>query len=97
MEIFHIDPRACFQIIDIMCPLVIAGTVYFANKDALKGGLIKTLVEVRPTRFLGVPRVWEKIAEKMRTIGAQAGTIKKIIAAWAKNQGLQRYMDLMKG
>lgn len=77
--------------------LLCGGTVYFANKDALKGGLIKTLLEVRPTRFLGVPRVWEKIAEKMKSVGAEAGYVKKLIAGWAKTQGLQRHMDLMKG
>ena len=26
--------------------------------------------KVRPTMFLGVPRVWEKIAEKMKAMGA---------------------------
>lgn len=82
---------------DIYSHLWIGVTVYFANKDALKGGLIKTLIEVRPTRFLGVPRVWEKIAEKMRSIGATAGPLKKAIADWAKSQGLNRHMNLMKG
>ena len=40
-------------------------TVYFADKDALKGTLVNTLKEALPTVFLGVPRVWEKIQEKM--------------------------------
>ncbi|KAL0279341.1 UNVERIFIED_CONTAM: hypothetical protein PYX00_000926 [Menopon gallinae] len=85
------------QSIDIYCALLFKVTVYFANRDALKGGLIKTLHDVRPTRFLGVPRIWEKIAEKMKSIGASAGPIKKSIAVWAKSQGLQRNTDLMKG
>ena len=37
--------------------------VYFADKYALKGTLLDTMKEVRPTLFFGVPRVWEKIME----------------------------------
>ncbi len=42
---------------------------YFADKNALKGTLTETLKEVQPTLFFGVPRVWEKIQEKMVAIG----------------------------
>lgn len=35
--------------------------IYFAQPDALKGSLIETMREVRPTLFLGVPRVWVKL------------------------------------
>ena len=42
---------------------------YFADKNALKGTLTDTLKEVQPTLFFGVPRVWEKIQEKMVAIG----------------------------
>ena len=53
------------QIVDIFAVLFTAGCTYFAERDALKGSLAKTLRQVRPTRFLGVPRVYEKMQKKM--------------------------------
>nr|CAD7405230.1 unnamed protein product [Timema cristinae] len=85
------------QCVDIHLALFEAATVYFADKDALKGTLVNTLQEVRPTRFLGVPRVWEKIYEKMTRIGSQNGSIKRSIATWAKGHGLQHNLDKMNG
>jgi long-chain-fatty-acid--CoA ligase ACSBG len=49
------------QLVDIYGSLMYAITVYFADRDALKGSLVRTLQEARPTRLLGVPRVYEKI------------------------------------
>ena len=34
--------------------------------------------------MVGVPRVWEKIQEKMLEIGAGSSPLKKRIGAWAK-------------
>src|SRR5688572_31296071 len=48
----------------------------------------ETLREVRPHFFLGVPRVWEKIQEKIMAAGAKNPPLKKKIAAWARRQGL---------
>lgn len=62
--------------VDIHCPIFVAATVWFAQPDALKGSLVETLREVRPTIFLGVPRVWEKIMEKMQSIGAKTTGVK---------------------
>ena len=54
------------QMMDIYVPLASVGTVYFADSDALKGSLKDTLKDVRPTVFIGLPRVWEKIYEKIK-------------------------------
>jgi long-chain-fatty-acid--CoA ligase ACSBG len=69
------------QLFDIYMPIYILGTVYFADKDALKSSLVNTMIYVKPTIFLGVPRVWEKIMEnielKLEKIGLK-GKIAKI-------------------
>jgi long-chain-fatty-acid--CoA ligase ACSBG len=77
------------QLTDLHGPLVIGGCVSFARPDALKGSLVETLNAVRPTVFLGVPRVWEKIEEKMRAVGAANTGVIKRIGDWAKGVGLQ--------
>lgn len=54
------------QLLDIHVPLVIGSEVYFAGPDALRGGLLATLQEVRPHYFCGVPRVWEKMMDALK-------------------------------
>ncbi|XP_051175144.1 very long-chain-fatty-acid--CoA ligase bubblegum isoform X2 [Leptopilina boulardi] len=85
------------QLVDIFATMMIGATVYFADKNALKGSLVNTLVEARPTIFLGVPRVWEKIYEKMQLVARNNGPIKSWIASWAKAQGLFYNMNKMNG
>ncbi|XP_022106197.1 long-chain-fatty-acid--CoA ligase ACSBG2-like isoform X2 [Acanthaster planci] len=84
------------QLFDIYIPLVTSGAVYFAQPDALKGTLVNTLREVRPTGFIGVPRVWEKIQEKLKSIGANNSGLKKKISDWAKDIGLRGNIALEK-
>jgi len=52
--------------IDIVISMYFGFQVFFATPDALTGGLVETLKEVRPTFFFSVPRVWEKIEEQMK-------------------------------
>jgi hypothetical protein len=47
------------------------------------------LKEVRPTFFFSVPRVWEKIEEKMKLMAQNNGYVKRSIANWAKGMGRQ--------
>ncbi|XP_073957858.1 long-chain-fatty-acid--CoA ligase ACSBG2-like isoform X2 [Choristoneura fumiferana] len=85
------------QVVDIYVTLMNGVTVYFAQPDALKGSLIETLKEVRPTRLLAVPRVWEKMYEKIMAVGAQSGGLKRSIATWAKDKGLKHHLNRIEG
>lgn len=75
------------QIVDIYISMKYGAVVYFAKPDALKGSLLGTLKEVRPTVFVGVPRVWEKMVEGIKHKSREFGFFKKKIGAWAKSVG----------
>lgn len=77
------------QLIDMLSPLESGAQIYFAQPDALKGSLGQTLKEVRPTIFFGVPRVFEKIYDKLQEVGRQTTGIKKVLSTWAKSQALE--------
>lgn len=84
------------MMVDIIMPMYCTATlpatmnVSFARVYDLKAGSLKDrLQSVKPTLFLGVPRVWEKIAEKMKAIGASITGVKKKISTWAKAKGLE--------
>ena len=76
------------NIMDIFMLTQCLGTLYFANRDALKGTLVATLKEASPTVFFGVPRVWEKVREKMVQVGKSNTGFKKAVGMWAKKTGL---------
>uniref|UniRef100_A0A8C5ZZU9 long-chain-fatty-acid--CoA ligase n=1 Tax=Marmota marmota marmota TaxID=9994 RepID=A0A8C5ZZU9_MARMA len=65
------------QMMDMWVPIKIGAVIYFAESDALKGTLVHTLKEIKPTIFLGVPRIWEKmhdtIKENLVAARARAG------------------------
>jgi long-chain-fatty-acid--CoA ligase ACSBG len=97
MDLNHLDVIISYlplshiaaQMIDIYCLMKLGGCTYFAQPDALKGSLTKTLKDVQPTFFFGVPRVWEKIQEKMVQLGRDGGTLKQALGRWAKSVGTQ--------
>ncbi|KAM9384981.1 long-chain-fatty-acid--CoA ligase ACSBG2 [Pholidichthys leucotaenia] len=83
------------QMVDIWITMRIGGRTHFAQPDALKGSLVETMKEARPTAFMGVPRVWEKMQEKMKSVGAKSSTVRRKVAAWAKDVGLQTNLTKM--
>lgn len=85
------------QITDIFISLKVGASVYFAKNDALKGSLLETLREVRPSRFLGVPRIYEKIHEKLLSIEPFIGCLGNVALDWAKAITLEHNLNRMAG
>jgi long-chain-fatty-acid--CoA ligase ACSBG len=98
MDVNHLERFVSFlplshiaaQIIDLHAPMYLGATTYFAQPDALKGSLTSTLKDAKPTIFFGVPRVWEKIQEKMVQIGRETTGLKKSIATWCKELAAEK-------
>ncbi len=73
------------QIMSLHGPMVTQGCTAFAESIEKLGDNLK---EVRPTMFLAVPRVWEKIQGKIVKAASANTGLKKKIGAWARAQGL---------
>jgi long-chain-fatty-acid--CoA ligase ACSBG len=82
---------------DLFGPLYIGGQTWFAQPDALKGSLANTLKEVRPTYFMGVPRVWEKIADRVQARAKMFGVIKSKLFSWARGKALKGNLNIERG
>eukprot|EP00088_Acartia_fossae_P070043 TRINITY_DN9282_c0_g3_i1.p1 TRINITY_DN9282_c0_g3~~TRINITY_DN9282_c0_g3_i1.p1 ORF type:complete len:722 (-),score=191.14 TRINITY_DN9282_c0_g3_i1:615-2780(-) len=85
------------QIIDVWLAPFIGGTVHFADKDALKGTLLNTLTAVRPTRFVAVPRVYEKIHSQLEKQFSELGGSKARLVNWCRNVTTQHYDSILSG
>jgi len=94
--------HAAAKVLDMLGPLFFTseyadkgfhGTVYIARPDAMKGTLTQTLAVARPTLFFGVPRVWEKIQEKMLSAGATSPFPIKQLSAYGKTLGKLWYKN----
>lgn len=51
------------QLMDIYIPICTMGKVFMADKDSIKNSLAETLKLIKPSVFISVPRIWEKISE----------------------------------
>lgn len=82
------------QMLDFMVACATGGSLYFATPDALKGGLLPLLQQIRPTFLFGVPRVWEKIMDGMKAKRANNSFVKRKIVDMAKWIALNRNRGL---
>ncbi|XP_019495656.1 PREDICTED: long-chain-fatty-acid--CoA ligase ACSBG1 isoform X4 [Hipposideros armiger] len=83
------------QIYDLWTGLQWGAQVCFAEPDALKGSLVDTLREVQPTSHMGVPRVWEKIMERIQEVAAQSGFIRRKMLLWAMSVTLEQNLTCL--
>lgn len=90
--------------LDIVAPIVAQATLssttkcFFARPYDLKEKAIKDrLIMAKPTVFLGVPLVWEKIADQIRSMGAGITGMKKKVADSAKQVALKRATNMQIG
>ena len=58
---------------------------------------MENLKRVQPTTFFGVPRVWEKIAEKMQQVGRSNTGLKKAVGNWAKAAATEHHTLVREG
>jgi len=87
-------------LVDVIVPVFISArrpsyvSCNFARPYDLKAGTLGArLGAVEPTLFLGVPRVWEKIMEKLLAVGAKTKGLKKKLSTAAKKRGLQKSLN----
>jgi len=85
------------QVADIWLAPTIGSTIHFADKDALKGSLLKTLTEVRPTRFVAVPRVFEKMHSQLEHQLEQTTGMKAKLVDWTRDVTTTHYDSILAG
>lgn len=81
------------QLMDIFLALQVAATVFFGEKDAIKASFKETLKEVRPTLFIGVPRIYEKLQSHQLEVESRSGMFRKSIDSLAKNIALKHHLE----
>lgn len=63
--------------------------MWLTQLGLLQGTLIGTLKEVKPTIFLGVPRIWEKMQEMIKENSVKFSSLRKKVFSWGRVIGLK--------
>ena len=74
------------QMMSVHMPAYVGYTVYYAEAPEK---LLDHLLELRPTIFFAVPRVWEKFYAKISERLEQAGPVSKALLSWTIKVGGQ--------
>ncbi|XP_023337942.1 long-chain-fatty-acid--CoA ligase ACSBG2 [Eurytemora carolleeae] len=75
----------------------IAGTLHFVRRDRLRGYLLQSLIQARPTRFVSVPRVYEKVQSELEAAFGEARGGRAKLLSWARNVSTQHYDSILNG
>ncbi|XP_061389845.1 long-chain-fatty-acid--CoA ligase heimdall-like [Musca vetustissima] len=70
---------------------------YFADRNALKGTLVKNFIAVQPTMLFGVPRVFEKIHEQLLKLEERSNCFRRMILQNARAAMLEYHVQRIKG
>lgn len=89
LPLSHVAAQYC----DLFLSICNGCSVFFTDVNALRGTLVDYLVEVRPVIFLGVPRIYEKMEEKVKA----ALEKKPFVYKWATHYGQIGMDAVMKG
>lgn len=54
-----------------------------------QGSLVDTLREVRPTTFYGVPWIWERLLDNLKTSQLACTAFRRAVDKWAMGLGLE--------
>lgn len=85
------------QLTDIFVSLTYAFNVFFADKDALEGTLFRTIAEVKPTHLFAVPKVFERLQEKLMEFERNADPLQALVTSWAKKAANRYHCNKMEG
>lgn len=85
------------QCLDVFLSMACAGQVFFADRNALKGTLVKTMFIAKPTRFIGVPRVFEKIQESVLASESRQWKLSRKILEHLKTIVRNYHLSALKG
>lgn len=85
------------QIFDVFWTLDLGICVYFADKDALRGTLVRTFLKARPTCVFGVPRVFQKFQERIVAAEGKAKPYSRLLLAKARETVAQHQLSLIAG
>ncbi|XP_075154011.1 long-chain-fatty-acid--CoA ligase heimdall-like [Haematobia irritans] len=84
------------QAFDIFMSLNYGATVYFADCNALKGTILTTFMEVKPTMAIAVPRICEKFYERHIQMDSESSRTFRVLSEMAKVTMLQYHLERMK-